>query len=154
MKKFVTAAVLAVSLPMSAMAETGDRSLGLFGMIMDSDAYEMTMINVTYGQFITDSIELNAGLTLSDSGDSDSLSVNVLADYFFPTSGNAAPFVGAGANAMSTDFDDYFEIVAEGGVRIPVTESADFEVKGQITEPLDDDFDGTTSVLAGFRVKF
>ena len=154
MKKYIAASVLAASLPMTAMAETGERSLGVFGMIMDSDAYEMKLINLTYGQFMTDSIELNAGLTLSDTGDSDSVSLSVLADYFFPTSGKASPFVGGGANAMSTDIDDYLEIVVEGGVRIPVTETADFEVKGQITEPLDSDYDGTTSVLAGFRVKF
>lgn len=160
LKTLAVALVVAMAVPVSANAAVGKRSLGFFGDLINTEDNNTYLVNVAYGQFIQENIEINGDFTYvyTEAGDTTVQQIGVIGDYFFPANGDLLPYAGGGGDYATMDSggssDSFLEFLIEAGVRKPISETADIDAKIRHTEPTDSDFDARNELMFGLRIKF
>lgn len=171
-----SALTLAAFAPTQSMAaiERGDVSLGAYGMYTATETTDNVIIGVSAGVFVTPHIEvagdISTNYTYSEQtilgtttwNETTTQSLNIGADYYFMTDTAWLPFAGGGFSYATTIIDtdttsdtiDYFALMVEGGVRKPLAESADLDMRVRYTSPTDDLYDDSLTFLVGVKVRF
>lgn len=155
MKK-ITAAVLAGMVSMTAQAgplEKGETSLTVYMNMSDTAGTKSTTIATGMDAAISEAVTIGAGVTMSKSGSSSStVGLDARARMHFGAGENAVPYVGAGFSmSKSTGSTAQTGFKVEGGVLLPINETADVDVNYNSVS-----YSGSTSTSlnAGIRVTF
>ena len=175
MRKALLAAAFACLLTVSAFAQApsliaGTRELALSGAL-DTEGPSGTTYNidVTYGYFIADNLEIGGGLAYAfaegDPDDATTLGLRGLADYHFGGASAVVPYVGARVGWQSVEIgaidEDAVTYGARGGIKYFIADNVGIDVAIQYLLASEDIFvndgeveDNDLSLQVGLRVLF
>ncbi len=176
LKTIFIVSLVAATLPMAeARLERGTKELGVQGNLdLDAPNDYLLNLNLTYGYFVRDNLEVGVVTKISASDDYKNLGLGFFAEYNFNNNKSKwVPYVGAAASAARVEFsddnNDYvdFEDVTALDVKLSLGMKYfvrdNFAITGEVNHNISTDdinFDGdslkdsATNILIGTRFYF